>query len=450
MPPDRLDELLHGLRHVQVAAPTADARGLIDRRVRRHVHRRNVVLALVACAASLVSVVTVSTLESDSVREIGTRPTRPDPVPSAPPAVRDPAIRLDPSGPFTDRQPVTITVPKGYATDWFNEGSPRLCMILADARGEVCDPLWAVGYDQLSYAQPNDQARVELRRTVFTPTGWRDCEDRGVTCRFVVLAADGSYRASERLHFKGRRTDPPVGLTIRSAPAANGLAVRLRPHGLAPDPTWLALHEAQPGRDIQPFFVQTCAYLARRSECAFTALLTIDPDRPDAAVDGILRREFFSFDGWHDCAKTPCYIVISVAEFSTPPDSLTVGGGETAVAAVPVSMPRRTPATPRPVLTVREPGPYHAGQRITVRADHVPENVRASFALCHPRQDPSVANDCGYFDVFASVESGTDIPVMLPLNLDPDCALGKCYLALMPGQEGAGPLARLAIDFVTN
>jgi hypothetical protein len=224
----------------------------------------------------------------------------------------------------------------------------------------------------------------------------------------------------------------------------------IKPTGLVADPSWLELRASDPARVVgfPAFWVQVCAFSGGSYDCDALGP-TIDPDAPDRElrVDGA-RREIFGNDGWHDCAATSCFVLarVNIVE-SVTPDGL--NGSDRAVAAAPIVLDPAVPAAPRPTLLLSPDGPYHDGQQVSVRAEHVPPGqTDIQIAICH--QDPAVHNDCGYLGFPEVVDGAAEAIVPLPRTTTFfDCAQVACFVTLMRGGEGLGPLATVPIRFTT-
>jgi len=463
--PDQLEDLLReSLGSVAVAAPVD--RGLEG--VHRIRHRRRVRRA-VAAGAIVVVVLVVAGLtlhdRGDSSRRLDVvdipPPTTEVQVPLDhvtpvvdTPAVEDPAITLTPAGPYTDGQTVGVGVPSGFGADWPND-PPALCMTIDDFGGELCDPTAAPAkYPTLTSAPAGDTATMGLARRVFTPTGWRDCNDPGLTCRLVVRARDGSYRASVPLVFTGPTTPPTTTITVDPSPVTEGETVMVTAHGLAPHPSWLQRLASHPtlAADYPAFTVTVCAAMARTTNCSF--LTSNDPiatDQPDTTFTVRAGREVFGYGGWDDCAAVPCYLVLHRNKVMGDAGGGGILGSDEVVAVTPLRFDDRVAPRPRPALAVVEVGPYRAGQQVSVRATNLPTESWAgsvSLALCH--QDPTKNNDCNYLARPAVADGGFVATVVLPAGAgiggEVPCTGSPCFLALMPGGEGLGPLASQPIQ----
>ncbi len=80
-----------------------------------------------------------------------------------------------------------------------------------------------------------------------------------------------------------------------------------------------------------------------------------------------------------------------------------------------------------------------------MRIENVPSGRSFQLAVCH--QDPQVVNDCGYYEIDVRVPTTDAVIELFPSYHPEECAAGRCYLALMPGQEGAGPVATAPLAF---
>jgi hypothetical protein len=321
-----------------------------------------------------------------------------------------------------DGQEITVTVPSGYAADWLNEGAPRLCMVLDDLGGEVCDPTAFVpSYDRIDTSATGDTARYVLRRTVFSPRGWRDCNDEGVTCRLVVLRLGGTYAASDRLVFDGPRVPATAVLGLDPPIAAEGDTITVTPSGLAPAP--LADRFAT-GSSTGPWYaLQVCAYEPRRTSCFAPANRTsIDDADPNVPVELVVHREYFGTDGWRDCAQVPCYL------------RLAAGNAEwwEADTATPLPIRADVPPAPRPSMSLTPDGPYDDGQSVMVRAVNMPEG-EYHVAIC--RRDDR--RTCGFQSGAAVWDGVLETSAVIRRNgaLGADCTVDPCVIALSDGGQ---------------
>jgi hypothetical protein len=274
----------------------------------------------------------------------------------------------------------------------------------------------------------------------------------------VVNGSDGELHRSERLAFEGQAPAPAVELVVRAPLGSASITdvAQLEPTSLAPHPSWDRWEDelAANGTDLSAFTAQVCAFQAPPGphQCDLLSYFYgIDPDRPDDPVEMPVAREIFGFDGWHDCAKTPCFVLISATEVS----SVTVDGThatDTPVAAAPIAFDSTQSARSRPALTVAGGSEVQVGEEIEIHIEDLPtlQNETMELAICH--QDPTVSNDCGYltYTDTGSLPVSETFHVRFAMSWSVEvCERDGCFLALMIGQEGAPPLAVLPIEVRT-
>ncbi|MFV0317328.1 MAG: hypothetical protein ACK5O2_10270 [Microthrixaceae bacterium] len=419
-----------------------------------------------------------------------------DPNPPGAIARYSPDIVLEPAGPYSDGETITVSVPEGFAEDFANGGA-RLCAVLADGPdgpGEWCDQWNATWAGPGSYTSTS----VRLSRMVFTPTGNRDCEEPEVTCRLIVRSASGVDEpsgpefASEVLRFEAaieaNPSEPDRGEVRLTAGATPG-AAELELMGVEPDPSWLKLREEDPVRaaTFPPFSVQVCAFgeatqpedpwgsnlwltsaigategriaiddvprLVPGPNCVWYAQAPmIDPDAPTTVT---LPTWVLGYEGWSDCREDHCFIGISRSVVHDMLEDGGLSGSEVRSAIELISPHLVDPDGVRPELEVLTPGPHVAGQEVEVEVSNLPAGRTTSIGVCYV-EDPW---GCGYLGwappstaVSAFGPGGALGPagfadgvhtITLPENF---ACITRCYLELDSQGEGMPPLATAALD----
>lgn len=373
-------------------------------------------------------------------------------------------VVLDPPGPYRDRQEVLVRVPAAVAegADLLNEGLSLCARVReGDDLSETCDPT-VEDLVVLGSVGPTS-ATVRLRRTVFTDTGRRDCNEATVDCRIVVLAGDGSRHASERLTFVDEAVsaaEPEV--TLRIEPTGEPGEVTLTPDGLTADGSWLALRDDDPARadGFTPLYVSQCAFSASLGSTpgpfgdpppwesgdpdgvvcgAMGPALELDPDDPERAVTVTLPTLVYGYGGWADCRVDQCFLdVRRTIIHGVEPGGGTLGSDVSAATAL---LPRDAAWVEpvRPTLTIETPGPHRGGQTVSVTIRGLPDGERRLIAQCSVDQPWG----CGY-DV-RELGNGTH-EITLDEGLLDRCRPETCYLELSSSSEGLPPLAVAPLD----
>lgn len=422
-----------------------------------------VLVGLVAGLAALVTADRKQERPADTDVEVVDRAVDPkDAQPAGADAVYDPAITLAPDGPYGHGQSIELKVPEGYATDLIN-GGVQLCATLADTPGgpeESCDPIAELAPS----GRTATMVTVEPSRSVFTPLGFRDCNEPEVVCRLVVGAADGQPRASAPLDYVGEPVAREVTLAITATEPPGTFVAR--PRGLMPDPSWLDLRASDPTRveGFGPFVVQVCAFTSsdetdgpfgeylwshsgqRRTlppaNCNnLGETLTIDPDDPDRPLEVEISPLVFGYRGWSDCLLDQCFVQVrrTIVHGFEPGGGLL--GSDVAAAATLLDFDPSTPVRDRPSITVETPGPHPAGKEITVIIGGLPEGTTTSIRACDV-ESPWNCGDVG--STFATVSNG-EHTFRLPGSVA-RCGPEECYLQLDSQGEGLPPLATAALD----
>ena len=371
-------------------------------------------------------------------------------------AVHDPALAVEPDGPYTDGQEVTLTRPDGYTPDWINE-RPRLCAVVADGPDgptEACDPLGSMSVDPVS----STEVELVLAQRVFTPTGIRDCTEPAVTCRVVQRAANGADRASAALEFTGDPEPPPATLVVTATD--DPVTFVVDPDGLEPHPSWLELREADPGRveDNPAVLMSMCAFgsiepdvapygeflwpqgtvhpplAPANCDVAFSPP-TLDADDPNQPVEVTIPGRVHGHSGWSDCRVDHCFIQIhQTVVVSVDQQSLT--GYDLAVGAALVPFDPATPLPAAPSIRIVDDGPFAAGQTIAVEIAGLPAGLTTNIGMC--RTDAPWA--CGYRGAGGNGTHQYELPEWVTA-----CGPDQCYLELDSKGEGVPPLATVAL-----
>jgi hypothetical protein len=360
-------------------------------------------------------------------------------------AEHDPAIVLEPAGPYADGQQITLTTPEGYREDWINDRA-RLCAIVADDPAgptETCDPLDSAWTESTSATG----MRIALSQRVFTPTGYRDCNEPTVTCRLVVRHADGGWRATDALRFSDEPRPPAASLTV--TPGADAGTFVLDPEGfpglpadLQPPPSYLVrlcAFDASMG-DIAPFgedlwnqgFGPSLPY----ANCELMEdVAQLDATDPNAALDVTIPGRFHSYSGRSDCRRDRCFV--QVTHFQV--QGTGIFGENPVVTAAMVPFDSNVELPPPPSISIVEPGPHRAGETITVEINGLAEGRTTSLAVCHVDRPWG----CGFDLVHLGIGNGTYEKVL------PDTVAGcgpeQCYLELDGRGEGLPPLATVPL-----
>jgi hypothetical protein len=407
---------------------------------------------------------------SDDPTEVAAGP------PSTTPEVDDPEppgavaefaeeISLNPDGPYTDGQVVTVSVPEGFAADLINrtpEGA-RQCAVLADGPGgpsEWCD----LAERSVIGSATSSSVDVRVSRRLFTPTGERDCEDPAVTCRIVLGAGDGRDVASAVLRFDD--TDPEAAASIELAATDTPGVVTLRTEGVEPHPSWLELRASDPASatDHGPFRVSVCAFAepdepadpwgenrwgttdggrpVPGSNCdEYGEVATLDPDDTSTPTSATVPTWFLGYGGWSDCRVDQCFVrVRRTIVYGTTPGGGLFGDDEVVTSAlIPSDLVEQRGS--RPELRIVTPGPHTAGQELAIEVTGLASDRTTSVGVCQADNQWG----CGYLGGPggpALLGNGTHV-IRLPEQFS--CPT-RCYLELDSQGEGMPPLATAALD----
>lgn len=395
-------------------------------------------------------------------------------------SIPDGGILMSPAGPHVDGQTIELLAASSPAIDLYNS-SPRLCARV-DGAEEICDPTWTPPRP-ISNPPPGTQGvTIELPRTHFGPTGDRDCVDIDVVCRLVWRTEANTLLTSEELAFTGPApiadvtlraiaTGQPEQLTLSTngvdgsatadqvfSPAQldsiaesvgyqtdfdpASLDITWRVGGLCgfgpgtppigsetleDPPTWWAPTTLDPASDsakVRSFFAATCDSL--------TTGVQIDGDAGTPVVHNI-SRNIYGYGGWIDCAESACWLELNLGWTYPMPDGSTLGG-DVSAARVLVEIPTSWPST-RPSIGIVEPGPYSAGQQVTIEVrNHPLQTDGLDIGWC-----PGGDGYCGY--EFSTYDNGThQVSMQIPDNAD-ECGTSRCYFQIGSPSEGLAPPA---------
>lgn len=404
------------------------------------------------------------------------------------PIIPDGGILITPAGPHVDGQTVELLAASSPTIDLFNSWL-RLCASLDD-REEICDPTWIRPRPISDPPQGTQGVTIELPRTHFGPTGERDCADVDVVCRLVWRTEADTLLTSEPLTFTGPApiadvtiqavaTDQPGQLALTtsgvdgSATAVQVLSVAqldsiadsvglqsdfepenlditwrigglcgfgpgtppIGSETLEDPPTWWTPTALDPATDsgAWSFFGSTCDSL--------TPGVDIDDEADTPFVLG-LTRNIYGYGGWIDCAENACWLELNLGWTYPMPDGSTLGGDIPAARAL-VDIPTSWP-TKRPSITIVEPGPYTAGQQVTVEVrNHPLETSGLAIGWC-----PGGDGFCGY--EFSTYDNGIHrVTWRIPTNAD-ECGTSRCYFDIGSPSEGLAPPAIVIVPITDN
>jgi hypothetical protein len=370
------------------------------------------------------------------------------------PLVPTPELEVTPGGPYVDGVEVEVSAPSGAGDDWVHGGG-GICATVTTDDGvtSACDPIIAQtpgAFDALDPIDGRDRARMILRRTVFTPSGDRDCNELVVSCHLVVGISDSTLLVSPRLTFEGSPVEREVTLDVASTD--DGTRFVVTPRGLQATASWFDARERL-GRDpaLAPFQVSLCAFgpaeppidpwgrpwetgilvpghraLGWDCDTLGPTTTNIDPDDPDRSFTVSLDHELYGYAGWSDCRLQRCYLLVG----ATHSDATGQMGSDSPVAAVPLPLSVGTAIRPRPSVAIEDQGPHQVGQVITLRLEGLPSPFPGLVGMC--RSDTPML--CLYWEAAA----GPDIQTLLFTVPEwaSDCALNGCALALGGSGEG--------------
>jgi len=403
-------------------------------------------------------------------------------------AIPDSGVLIVPAGPHTDGQTVEVLAASSPPIDLYNS-SPRLCARVDDA-AEICDPTWIQPRPISNPPAGTQGVTVELPRIHFGPTGNRDCADTNVDCRLVWRTETNTLLTSENLAFTG--PTPATNVTLQAVTGdqpgkltltANGVDDSLTASevfsttqldsiaesvsfqtnfepsnldigwrvgglcgfgpgtppigsdGLDDPPAWWALTTLDPTSDpaeVRSFFAPTCDSLTTGIQIENE---TDTPVVPDVA------RSIYGFGGWIDCAESACWIELNLSWTYPMPDGSALGG-DVPAARVLVDVPASWPST-RPSIEIVEPGPYSAGQQVTIEVrNHPLQTGGLDIGWCAGGDDY-----CGYR--FSTYDNGIHrVAWVIPADAT-NCGESRCYFEIGSPSEGLAPPA-ITIVPITN
>jgi hypothetical protein len=298
---------------------------------------------------------------------------------------------------------------------------------------------------------------------LFTPTGYRDCEDPAVTCRIVLSASDGRDVASDVLRFDD--SDPEATASIELAPTDTPGVVTLDVEGLEPHPSWLELRSNDPASaaGYGPFRVSVCAFDAPDqprdpwgenrwgttsdgwqggSNCdEYGEVATLDPDDTSAPTPATVPTWFLGYGGWNDCRVDQCFVRIrrAIVRGTAPGGGLLGEDEAVATALIPPDLVDQRGS--RPELRIVTPGPHAAGQELTIEVVGLAGDRTTSVGVCQA-DDQWGCRYLGGLDGPALIGNGTHV-IRLPEGFV--CST-RCYLELDSQGEGMPPLATAALE----
>jgi hypothetical protein len=405
-----------------------------------------------------------TTLGGESTTTTPSRPPaerRPAPSGSIVDVIEDPAMVLDPPGPYTDGQIVSLTTPIGHSLDAIHPG-PTMCATDATNQATTCSPLRAfVGDPKVTATDTSVSVSVPISRMIFTPKGSRDCNEATITCRLFVRGSDLTFGATSRLTFSGQPRDPTVNVTVNNGSAAGKFVIT--PTGFVVDSSWSTIppsFEMQPEQPDGSPYARVCSFSAPippvtpyGSDLWNTATYPRHPatsencslddttnqrrqgSRPDDPIELMVPAEFYGYGGWTNCLVEQCFVVVSAPVLIEARNDGGLYVGSYDVGAALLNFPPGTPQPARPSMTIREPGPYRVGDVITIDLRNMIGDRPTTLSMCFG-DDPWA---CGMFE---STEGAGDRTVTfeIPWQLA-DCGEGHCYLQVNSNSEGLAPPA---------
>lgn len=389
-------------------------------------------------------------------------------------------LEVVPAGPYREGQVVQLLAADDHVLDLYNQ-TPRLCASV-DGQPESCDPdvLERVLLDEPPLGRQGVELALPQRH--FGTSGYSDCHEESVSCWLEWVSNDGGRLTSPPLEYQAEATEPvaQIPVTVGAEPGvllidANGIPagsdeqwlsdvvirdiqnafqgledpdldeVTLRwglsrfcafgqgdpPIGsekLSALPHWWGVkpenHRFSPADEPHPL----------QSTCDWSVGDWESPKLPaDNPFELAIRRNIYGFAGWHDCARSGCFLEATLHwEHPIEEGGSIIGEIEhaRAIVEVPGTWPMR-----RPSIRIVEPGPYVSGQTVTVEVEE-PGEAPDGFlvAWCAP--------SCGYQVGESEIlPDGTLVTrVKLHTRGNQGC-ISTCYLALDSSQEGLAPPA---------
>lgn len=206
--------------------------------------------------------------------------------------------------------------------------------------------------------------------------------------------------------------------------------------GLEDPPAWWAPTTLDPASDpagVRTFFAPTCDSL--------TTGVQIE-EETDTPVVLAISRNIYGFGGWIDCAESACWIELSLSWTHPMPDGSTLGGDMPA-ARVLVDVPTSWPST-KPSIEIVEPGPYSAGQQVTIEVRNHPLQADGlDIGWC-----PGGDDYCGYqFSTYANGVHQTSWAIPVDAT---DCGASRCYFEIGSPSEGLAPPAIVIVPITDD
>lgn len=457
-----------------------------------------IALLTVGCSTSDATTVTGDTssitpqstpASTTTITVTTTTPATTDAATAAPPppvSIPSGGVALVPEGPYDEGEAVTLLASDDEFIDLYNS-SPRLCASVDDGE-EYCDPSWIpprpVGQPPLG----TTGVSIELPQWHFGPGGYNDCADDSVVCRLAWQTEAGRLLTTQPLTYEHPANARPTSVNVTntevpgvvqlsidgldtSAIASDVFSVAeladaidavedfevfdeakqqlswhvggvcsfetgdppIGSEGLEDPPTWWAVNSVFPTPDSTPlssFYGGTCDWNA------------VDGERKisdNGTVELQLRRNIYGYRGWVDCAATPCYLSIGVRWLYPMSDGSSLGFDMNVEHGF-VTVSDQWPSV-QPSISIVEPGPYKAGDNVTVEVrDHHSTEDGLAIGWC-----PGGDSFCGY--QFSSYEDGVHSVNARLSGSAESCGLNRCYFEIDSASEGMAPPAIVIVPF---
>lgn len=398
-------------------------------------------------------------------------------------AVSD-SIRLEPAGPYTDGQSITVSVSGEQISGYVNV---RECAVLTHTKGsprEFCSDLPLVHSPIITATTPNggtgdpgdpvapgDPAEgltswlsgtVSVTRTMFTPLGARDCNDKSITCRLILTDAEGNDHASQALRFEGKAPVSAISLEISPAGASGEVLLTLT--GAVTDSGWLREYGAIANRPRDAFRLSICAFETSEEfteESGWPAnkyykpkrwpqeipdincrplngSSSIDPRDPTAPVRAHIPTWFAGLEGWSDCRVDTCFIAVDAMGGGPGDDGSIV---RLTNELIPLHLIDK--AGTRPRISVLSDGPHGPGQDVRIELNGMGARDTTQVMLC---SDQDGMWECTSMDSASdNLTNGTHTITLPSLNWK---CVTDCYLEAMETGPSVGimPIAFTPID----
>lgn len=373
-------------------------------------------------------------------------------------AIFSPDITLLPDGPYRDRDHVEVRVPTGLITDFLHTGV-RQCAVLThgpDGPDEWCSPVHFMDYDDYDSSEEWESRTVTIRQSIFTPLGYQDCNDAGVTCRLVVRDSNDDDLASLPLTFSGQPSAREV--TVAVEPGRQPGEILVTPSGLVAHPSWIEHRDRDPGSvaGYDAFLVRVCAFdtpllpsglhgedlwgtqtlhgpLPLFPNCqSYGPFAHMDPDDPDATVAGTFSTWFMGYGGWSDCRVHHCYVVIDRFLIHGMNEATGLLGGQEPIGMAVLNPDWFDHDGERPAIEILTSSSHNPGSTIRIEVSGLPDDHVTNLGVCtveHPWR-------CGYINMGQIGNGQHDITI-------PESTVcpTECYLELDSQGEGMPPLA---------